>query len=812
MVDRVLRAFFDDRMLSRGARRVWAAAILLAPLALIAGLLLQREGTSGRNKSGDIDRDAALAIAHRVALEHGMKTDGWAGFVRVETDPDVSRYLQSHPGAARDAIRNLAPTEALSVTLLSPRHDGKVQARLTMDGRLLGFQLRGRSDSPPAPAGISGEQVARALLLEHFGAASSIQFGAPEVSTLSREGGRPLQAFHWRTAAPGLPELEISETVDVREGHVVGESIATSLDEKYRDSHRPHAALMTALGWFFTIYVVVLVILVLVRYIQRTLQKEISHIRTLVITMAVAAAFIAYIQLSDQVMNVNVEGPNIPPWMIRLIASVVYLVIGAFIGLSYSASEGDLREYYPGKLTSLDAVLTGKLFCRNGAASIVIGMVAGAWMLLAHNSVLSAFRLPSLTENPEMLGLFVYSRQPLLMLLISTPVGAIMESLTLLLPISILHRFAERRTLVFTLLVPLAFVSSLGFTISQTGKSEVPLAVMLLICSVKTAGLLLTFFAYDLLACVTALCSFSLPVFLFAVLSTVSHGGFSYFASIAVVAIFVTAQLWFLFRGIEVRDDEVSPRYARRLAERIQLQTEVTAAREAQLRLLPVEPPRIEGLAIAATCTAADEVGGDFYDFFRLAPHRVGLLVSDGGGRGLATALSIALAKGYLMQKAHAGLSPVDTLRALRSALGSAMQGDESSGFCYAVIDTQSATFEYARTGVSPCVVAETPVSESLVDGSIFAGNGRLGEGLRLIFYTDGIGARLDRKGKGATDRWIQQILAWHRQASAAEMSSAILREVFSGARPGRTKLLDDVTLVVVAVDRAAALTVEHVA
>lgn len=812
MVDRVIRTFFDGRLLTAGARHAWALAILLAPLAFLAGLFLQRADLGGRKRAGNIDREAAIAMAHRVAREHGMKTDDWNGLVRVESDPDISRYLDSHPGAARDVIQKLAPAESLDVTLLSPRHDGRANVRLAMDGSVLGFQVRGRPATPRPPVDVSAAEAAHSVLLQHFGAGSPFQFGAPEVSTLSREGGQPLQAYHWRTSAPGLPELEISETVDVREGYVIGETLTTTLDEKYRDSHRPHRALMTALGSFFTIYVVVLVILVMVRYIQRTLQKEISHLRALVIALAVAATFITYIQLSDQMMPLNVEGPNVPPWLLRLIAAVVYLVIGAFIGLSYSASEGDLREYHPGKLTSLDAILTGKVFSRNSAASIIFGMVVGAWMLLAHNSVLAAFHLPSLAENPETMGLFVYSRQPLLMLLISTPIGAIMESLTLLLPISILHRAARNRTLVFSLLIPLAFAGSLGFTISQSGKGDVPLAAILLICAVKTAGLLLVFFAYDLLACVAALCSFAVAVFLFVLLSVVSHGGFPYFAAIAVLVIFVAIELWFLFRGREVRDEEVRPRYARRLAERIQLEAEVTAAREAQLRLLPVAPPKIEGLAIAATCTAADEVGGDFYDFFRLAPHRLGLLVSDGGGRGLATALSIALAKGYLMQKVHAALHPLDTLRALRSALGSAMQGDESSGFCYAVIDTQAGTFEYARTGISPCVVAETPVAESLLDGSVFAGKGKLGEGLRLIFYTDGIGARLDRKGKSATDRWMQQVLAWHRHASAEEMSSAILREVFSGARRSRAKLQDDVTLVVIAVDRAGARTREQVA
>jgi len=60
----------------------------------------------------------------------------------------------------------------------------------------------------------------------------------------------------------------------------------------------------------------------------------------------------------------------------------------------------------------------------------------------------------------------------------------------------------------------------------------------------------------------------------------------------------------------------------------------VSAAREAQLRLLPIAPPNLAGLSIAASCQAADIVRGDFYDFFVLGPTRLGILITDGGAKG----------------------------------------------------------------------------------------------------------------------------------------------------------------------------------
>ena len=813
MTGRVLNAFFDTRSLPPWQRWCWTAAILLAPLLYAAGLALHPEAREGGVMTSPVSRAGALRIARQFGAERGLNTEDWPGTVRVESDADILRYLRDHKGPAAEAVERAAPAEFLSVLLQAPRRGGRLAVRVSLDGRVIGYSLRGRPPREPPPP-ITSEEAARRALEARFGGDAFLEFGKPEVLTLSREGGHALQEFKWRTGSRALPDLEISEAVEVREGRVVGETASAGLSEAYREAHRPHAALFTALGWFFLVYVLALVVLVLVRYIRRTLQNEISHVRTAVIAVIVAANFMVYIELSDQISITQrgADGPAIAPWILKLIAAVIYLILGGLIGVSYAASEGDLREYYPGKLTSADAILSGRFFNRTSAASILIGLVIGAWLLFAQNSLLRALHLPSLGDTAEVMGLFHYSRAPLLMLLVSTPISAVMESLTLLLPVAMLNRLAKRPGLILWILAPLAFVSSLGFTMNASSKGDVPLSVMVLVCIVKTAGLLVAFFGYDVLACVVTLGFLGFSSYLFALAHWVDSGEIALGLLMAVLAAGAGILIRVALTGREVRDEEVRPHYAGRIAERVFLESEVTAAREAQLRLLPPEPPRLDGLAISASCQAADEVGGDFYDFFRLGPHRLGVLVSDGGGRGLEAALSIALAKGYLMQKAHTGRPPLETLRALRAALGSALETDESSGFCYAVLDLEAGTFEYARYGPSPCVLVESPLEETLVDGSLYVGGAPARDRTRIIIYTDGVGRRLRRPGKSATDRWIQQVAAWHRGASAAELSEAILREVFSNANRGKARLEDDITLVILAMEKAGARSVGHVA
>src|SRR5262249_37607914 len=104
----------------------------------------------------------------------------------------------------------------------------------------------------------------------------------------------------------------------------------------------------------------------------------------------------------------------------------------------------------------------------------------------------------------------------------------------------------------------------------------------------------------------------------------------------------------FSFKGRFYHEDEVKPIYAKHIAERLLMKAEASAAREAQRRLMPESLPNISHFSIAASCAPAYEVGGDFYDFFELEPGKLGVLIAEGGGKGLGSALSVAFAKGFL--------------------------------------------------------------------------------------------------------------------------------------------------------------------
>jgi len=69
---------------------------------------------------------------------------------------------------------------------------------------------------------------------------------------------------------------------------------------------------------------------------------------------------------------------------------------------------------------------------------------------------------------------------------------------------------------------------------------------------------------------------------------------------------------------------------------------ELEIARQVQARLFPQTLPASSTLEYAGICIQARQVGGDYYDFLNLGQRRLGLVIGDIAGKGIAAALLMA--------------------------------------------------------------------------------------------------------------------------------------------------------------------------
>ncbi len=76
--------------------------------------------------------------------------------------------------------------------------------------------------------------------------------------------------------------------------------------------------------------------------------------------------------------------------------------------------------------------------------------------------------------------------------------------------------------------------------------------------------------------------------------------------------------------------------------QRQKLENELSIAHQVQEQLFPRSVPNLQGIEVEAICRPARVVSGDYYDFIRISPTRLGIALADISGKGISAALLMA--------------------------------------------------------------------------------------------------------------------------------------------------------------------------
>ncbi len=262
----------------------------------------------------------------------------------------------------------------------------------------------------------------------------------------------------------------------------------------------------------------------------------------------------------------------------------------------------------------------------------------------------------------------------------------------------------------------------------------------------------------------------------------------------------------------------------RQAAEKKRLEEELRIAHEIQMSLLPQGPLVMSGLSVAALCVPAREVGGDYYDFFPLGEHRVGILIADVSGKGTSAALYMAELKGLMLSLCQIHHSPRDLLIAANRIIAEHLDARSFITMIYAVVDLQRRTITYARAGHTPLIYvpgdgvdprrARILAPDGLVLG-LKLDNGETFERLLeedslplhagdlYLFFTDGISEAMNRQDDCFGEARLGELAASHAHLTSDEVRERVLREIaaFVGDAPQH----DDMTMILLKVEEVAA-------
>jgi len=189
--------------------------------------------------------------------------------------------------------------------------------------------------------------------------------------------------------------------------------------------------------------------------------------------------------------------------------------------------------------------------------------------------------------------------------------------------------------------------------------------------------------------------------------------------------------------------------------ELVSLKEDLTSASEIQQYFLPrVFPPFPEisdRLDIYASMEAAKDVGGDFYDFFRVDDDHIALVIADVCGKGIPAALFMAASQMIIHSKGTQRTSAAECLTEANSLLATYSVDDMFVTVFYAIYNTSTGRLTYCNAGHNPPRVlrADGTVEPIPKQGNLFMGalagavykegSLQLDCGDALVMYTDGV-------------------------------------------------------------------------
>ncbi len=229
-------------------------------------------------------------------------------------------------------------------------------------------------------------------------------------------------------------------------------------------------------------------------------------------------------------------------------------------------------------------------------------------------------------------------------------------------------------------------------------------------------------------------------------------------------------------------------------------------AGEVQRRMLPQSAPRVPNLAIGMIYEPTYEIGGDFYDFIRMADGRTAVAIADIAGKGMPASLQMASLRSALRVHCSSGRTAREIIEETnRVFVRDTLTGEFATVF-FGVIDPQTGVLEYLDAGHNPPFLVRRgrieplqvtgPVVGIFENAKFESRQIRLREGDALVLYTDGIieAMNFDHEQFGL-DRFRRSIRKFAKLRVQA-MAENILWDVrrFVGLAPQS----DDTTLVVV--------------
>ena len=243
--------------------------------------------------------------------------------------------------------------------------------------------------------------------------------------------------------------------------------------------------------------------------------------------------------------------------------------------------------------------------------------------------------------------------------------------------------------------------------------------------------------------------------------------------------------------------------------EKERLEKELDVAREIQRKILPEKNPQLEGISISSVFIPAFEVGGDYYDFFKLDNNKIGFIIADVSGKGISAAFIMAEIKGIFESLCKTLSRPKEILINANEILLTTLDKKTFVSAAFGVLDLNQNTLHLARAGHCPLLMVRDGIATNLKPSGIALGISEsdffsetleeisldLKEQDILVLYTDGITEAKNSDLEDFGESKFETIILENSNREPDEISSCVIQQVTMFSQS--LAQYDDITLLI---------------
>ena len=239
----------------------------------------------------------------------------------------------------------------------------------------------------------------------------------------------------------------------------------------------------------------------------------------------------------------------------------------------------------------------------------------------------------------------------------------------------------------------------------------------------------------------------------------------------------------------------------------LMMQEQMRLARDIQMRLLPESSPQIEGYEIAGYSVAAQEVGGDYYDFIPYDEDRLAICLGDVSGKGIPAAMLMSNLQATLRGQVLAKVSPKDCLSRSNTLLYHSTDFKKFATVFYGVVDFKNHQLIYTNGGHDdPIFFSIDKEPQRLSSGGTVLGfveqftytedTVPLKPNDFFVIYSDGITEAMNLQEEEFGEERLMAVIKKFNDQTPQKIIDEIIKSV--DAHVGTAPQMDDMTLVVI--------------